>query len=51
MPPPKPIYDFDWLYSNISNIHIASHRDWFTSYTPFDTELRSVLAHLSKLFE
>ncbi|KAI4089981.1 MAG: hypothetical protein LQ339_008467 [Xanthoria mediterranea] len=40
MPPSKPIYDHDWLYSDFSNVHVATHRDWFTSYTPFDTELR-----------
>ncbi|KAI4148514.1 MAG: hypothetical protein L6R39_002778 [Caloplaca ligustica] len=37
MPPSKPAYDVDWIFSNNSNVHVANHRDWFTSYTPFPT--------------
>ena len=37
MPPPKPAYDVDWIISINSNVHVANHRDWFTSYTPFPT--------------
>ncbi|KAL8662020.1 MAG: hypothetical protein Q9202_005074 [Teloschistes flavicans] len=37
MPPPKPAYDIDWVFSNSSNVHVANHRDWFTSYKPFIT--------------
>ncbi|KAL8724807.1 MAG: hypothetical protein Q9181_006662 [Wetmoreana brouardii] len=37
MPPSKPAYDIDWIFSNSSNVHVANHRDWFTSYTPFIT--------------
>lgn len=37
MPPPKPFYDVDWILSNNSNVHVANHRDWFTSFTPFST--------------
>ncbi|KAL8706519.1 MAG: hypothetical protein Q9201_000451 [Fulgogasparrea decipioides] len=37
MPPSKSAYDIDWVFSNNSNVHVANHRDWFTSYTPFAT--------------
>ncbi|KAL8735800.1 MAG: hypothetical protein Q9166_000664 [cf. Caloplaca sp. 2 TL-2023] len=43
MVPPKPAYDTDWIFSNNSNVHIANHRDWFTSYTPFATTVNSGL--------
>ncbi|KAI4284764.1 MAG: hypothetical protein L6R38_001164 [Xanthoria sp. 2 TBL-2021] len=43
MSPPKPTYDVDWIYSNTSNVLIASHRDWFTSYIPFDTKIKNLL--------
>ncbi|CAO1599659.1 hypothetical protein XANCAGTX0491_003374 [Xanthoria calcicola] len=42
MPPPKPFYDVDWVYSEFSNVHVATHRDWFTYYTPFDTEIKGI---------
>ena len=38
MPPPKPAYDVDWIFSNNSDVHVANHRDWFTSYTSFPTK-------------
>ncbi|KAL8836244.1 MAG: hypothetical protein Q9170_002988 [Blastenia crenularia] len=37
MPPSKPAYDVDWVFSNNSNVHVANHRDWYVSYTPFAT--------------
>ncbi|KAL8628940.1 hypothetical protein Q9189_005376 [Teloschistes chrysophthalmus] len=37
MAPSKPAYDIDWVFSNNSDVHVANHRDWFTSYTPFPT--------------
>ncbi|KAL8772386.1 MAG: hypothetical protein Q9194_004613 [Teloschistes cf. exilis] len=37
MAPSKPAYDVDWVFSNNSDVHVANHRDWFTSYTPFPT--------------
>ncbi|KAL8895103.1 MAG: hypothetical protein Q9207_008299 [Kuettlingeria erythrocarpa] len=43
MPPPKPAYDVDWLLSNNSDVHVATHRDWFTSFTPFSTQFDSGL--------
>ena len=39
MPPPKPAYDVDWIFSNNSDVHVANHRDWFMSYTPFPTKV------------
>ncbi|KAI4175033.1 MAG: hypothetical protein LQ346_008145 [Caloplaca aetnensis] len=41
MPPPKPAYDVDWIFSNNSDVHVATHRDWFTSFTPFSTKFDS----------
>lgn len=41
MPPPKPAYDVDWVVSSSSNVHVANHLDWFTSYTPFSTTFNS----------
>ncbi|KAL8876934.1 MAG: hypothetical protein Q9198_004956 [Flavoplaca austrocitrina] len=37
MAPSKPAYDIDWIWSNNSNVHVANHRDWFISYTPFNS--------------
>lgn len=39
MSPPKPAYDVDWFFSNNSDVHVANHRDWFTSYTSFPTKV------------
>ena len=27
----------DWVFARSSNVHIASDRDWFSSYTPFSS--------------
>ncbi|KAL8873258.1 MAG: hypothetical protein Q9174_001248 [Haloplaca sp. 1 TL-2023] len=43
MAPSKPAYDVDWIWSNTSNVHVANHRDWFTSYTPFSSKMGSML--------
>lgn len=43
MPPPKPAYDVDWVFSNNSNVHVANHLDWFISYEPFLTTFNSGL--------
>ena len=43
MAPSKPAYDVDWIWSNTSNVHVANHRDWFTSYNPFSSTVGSVL--------
>lgn len=37
MPPSKPAYDIDWIFSNNSDVHVANHRDWFISLAPFAT--------------
>lgn len=44
MPPSKPHYDVDWIFSNCSNVHVATHRDWFTNYTPFSTNFSGGLS-------
>ncbi|KAL9597722.1 MAG: hypothetical protein Q9219_004979 [cf. Caloplaca sp. 3 TL-2023] len=41
MPPAKPAYDDDWIFSNNSDVHLANHRDWFVSYQPFITTVDS----------
>ncbi|KAL8938401.1 MAG: hypothetical protein Q9216_003918 [Gyalolechia sp. 2 TL-2023] len=41
MPPSKPAYDVDWIFSNNSDVHVANHRDWFISYEPFVTTFDS----------
>ena len=45
MPPTdKTVYNVDWLLSNTSNIHIATSRDWFNSYTSLTTVVSSPAA-------
>ena len=43
MAPSKPAYDIDWIWSNPSNVHVANHRDWFTSYTPFNSKVGNLM--------
>lgn len=37
MAPSGDAYNVDWIFSNNSNVHVATHRDWFTSFTPLST--------------
>ena len=37
MAPQGPPYHVDWVFSNNSNVHLANHRDWFTTFTDFKT--------------
>jgi hypothetical protein len=37
MAPSGEAYHVDWVVSMSSNVHVANNRDWFTSYTPFET--------------
>ncbi|KAK3616936.1 hypothetical protein LTR56_025618 [Elasticomyces elasticus] len=37
MAPKGKDYDTDWIWSSTSNVHIANHRDWFTTFTPFSS--------------
>ncbi|KAF7187898.1 hypothetical protein HII31_10798 [Pseudocercospora fuligena] len=41
MPPTGSAYNIDWIWSFESNVHIANHRDWFTSFTPITSEVNS----------
>ena len=44
MPPTdKTIYNVDWILSHDSNIHIATSRDWFDTYTPLTSTVYSVI--------
>ncbi|KAK6510600.1 hypothetical protein TWF506_009703 [Arthrobotrys conoides] len=29
-------YNTDWIWSTMSNVHVANHQSWFKTYTPFD---------------
>ncbi|KAF2767442.1 hypothetical protein EJ03DRAFT_353064 [Teratosphaeria nubilosa] len=40
MAPTGEAYNTDWLYASTCNVHIATHRDWFTTYTAFPSHLR-----------
>lgn len=39
MPPTGEAYNVDWIFSNNSDIHVANHLDWFTTYHQFPTRL------------
>ncbi|KAL6716765.1 hypothetical protein ACLMJK_006333 [Lecanora helva] len=41
MGPGHPAYDVDWIFASASDVHVANHRDWFTSYTTFKTHFES----------
>ena len=37
MAPEGEAYHVDWVFSNNSDVHVAQHLQWFTSFTPFST--------------
>ena len=37
MAPEGEAYNVDWVISNNSDVHVAQHLDWFTSFTRFST--------------
>lgn len=39
MAPTGEAYNIDWVISTASNVHLANHREWFTSFTDFKTAL------------
>ena len=41
MAPKGKDYDTDWICSSSSNVHVATHRDWFTSFTAFTSTITS----------
>lgn len=43
MTPSGKAYNIDWVFSNSSNVHVAKHLDWFTSYIPFQTKISNGL--------
>ncbi|KAK3628713.1 hypothetical protein LTR56_015674 [Elasticomyces elasticus] len=47
MAPKGKDYDTDWIWSSTSNVHVANHRDWFTTFTPFSSTItdRSGTSH------
>ena len=49
MPPTGRAYNVDWIISSNSNTHVANHRDWFTSLTPFSTNLTKIFSGYSAL--
>ena len=34
-------YDTDWIWSSSNNVHVATHREWFTSFTAFSSTITS----------
>jgi hypothetical protein len=42
MPPQGAAYNVDWIFSNTSNVHVATDRAWFTTYIPFRTKVASM---------
>lgn len=42
MAPQGEAYNIDWICSNTSNVHVANHRDWFTTFSEFKTKLGSI---------
>ncbi|KAK7183465.1 hypothetical protein DPSP01_010571 [Paraphaeosphaeria sporulosa] len=41
MPPSGAAYNIDWVWSFDSNTHVATHRDWFTTFTPLTSQISS----------
>lgn len=41
MAPQGKDYDTDWVWSSDANVHVANHRDWFTSFTPLFSAVTS----------
>jgi hypothetical protein len=39
MPPQGAAYNVDWIFSNTSNVHVATDRAWFATYIPFRTKV------------
>jgi hypothetical protein len=37
MAPKGQDYDKDWIWSGDSDVHVANHRDWFTTFTPLSS--------------
>jgi hypothetical protein len=42
MPPQGAAYNVDWIFSNTSNVHVATDKAWFTSYIPFRTKVATM---------
>lgn len=42
MAPTGPAYHVDWVWSNLSNVHVANNRAWFTTFTDFRSRIGSV---------
>ena len=49
MDPQNPAYNVDWVFSNNSNVHVANHRDWFTSFTAFSTTVGASVFDISSM--
>ncbi|OAF98911.1 uncharacterized protein CC84DRAFT_1169650 [Paraphaeosphaeria sporulosa] len=48
MPPSGAAYNIDWVWSFDSNTHVATHRDWFTTFTPLTSQISST--HISSTY-
>lgn len=41
MAPQGKDYNTDWIWSSSSNVHVATHRDWFTTFTTVSSTITS----------
>ncbi|KAF2437459.1 hypothetical protein P171DRAFT_183264 [Karstenula rhodostoma CBS 690.94] len=41
MSPSGAAYNIDWVWSFDSNVHVATHRDWFTTFAPLTSQINS----------
>ena len=44
MAPTGPARFVDWVWASGSDAHVANHRDWFTSFTPFESKTANGLS-------
>lgn len=42
MAPSGPAYHTDWVWSGNSNVHVANHRDWFSTFTDFRSSMGTI---------
>ena len=43
MDPSHPAFNIDWAISSVNREHAAQNREWFSSYTPFASEVVTIL--------
>ena len=43
MAPTGDAYHVDWILATVADVHVANHRDWFSTFTPFETSFNHLL--------